>query len=42
MGLDRLFQDVLSFSLELVGGNVLCRVFIPRLERETRFALFLK
>lgn len=45
MGLDRLFQAVLSFSFELVGENILYVVFTPKLERENWFAgffLFLK
>lgn len=46
MGLDRLFQAVLSFSFELMGENILYIVFTPRLERENWFAdlffLFLK
>lgn len=41
MGLDTLFQAVLSFSLELMGENILYIVFIPRLEREIWFAGFL-
>lgn len=41
MGLDRLFQAVLSFSLELLGENILYIVFIPRLERENWFDVFL-
>lgn len=41
MGLDRLFQAVLSFSLELLGENILYVVFIPRLERENWFDVFL-
>lgn len=41
MGLDRLFQAVLSFSLELLGENILYIVLIPRLDRENWFAGFL-
>lgn len=39
MGLDRLFQAVLSFSFELMGENTLYIVFIPRLEKENWFAV---
>lgn len=40
MGLDRLFQDILSFSFEFVGENVLYIVFTTKLERENWFSGF--
>lgn len=39
MGLDRLFQAVLSFSFELMGENTLYIGFIPRLEKDNWFAV---
>lgn len=36
MGLERLFQAILSFCFELMGENILYIIFIPTLERETQ------